>query len=471
MSKKKLCKLLKKLTPTEFKQLGNYSKSPYYGSKTENVENYYKILKNQNPNFDIDKLKTTKAFKSMNIGSFHNLTTKMIRIVEDYYLQITNDKDGLKRKQQLAIIYEQRNIYNLSHTYAKTLLEELAKDPIQNTSTYLNRYLLNRGLYSSLGTSLEEDKGNYLKETYRYLNHFFLLEEKRLEADYINRENIFGKNKEAYFYKSDFIEPTENKTYQLCKKVLKLLNEGNNEDFLEIQQFIKEFEKEISREDRIDMLLISINYVLKELTNGNKNLGKELIGLYQFGLNSKLFFINGLLPYKTFLNMVIMGSGLKQLAWAKKIINEYHQYLSEHQKEEYLFLANAFYFFHKGDFEKVISIEQEINFTDLLLSITTKVLVLRAYYELYSKDDNYNQLGLNYSLAFDKFLKRNKDKLEELKLLAYKNFSAFYKKLIKHQPIQPISQKELKKLKENIEGYEVVAVKIWLQDKLNLLKK
>lgn len=477
MRDKKLLNLLKGFSIEEFKKLSDFIKSPYYEKKSDNLVKLYRILKPHHPTFESDLLLKEKVFtkiykrKEFNSSLFANLTSKFIRIVEDYYVLLAYQKNEQAKKRHLIQIFGERNLYELFRLNSGKLLEDLDKQPVRGTKYYKERYLLEKEIYAHICTTEKMGKGQFLKAAHENLHYFFALENLRIGADMKNRENLYVEKANFDSESTTFQTPLGNKTVELFKKVIQLLEHKKNEDFFSIKEFLEEYTAELDQDDQCDILMSLINHAVKQLSSGEMELKESIIDLFDFGLKSKLLLSNGVLSGKTFLNITGISAGLKKFDWSKNIIEEYQNFLEPSTKVAYLILGKAFWHFHKKDYEIVVSIANDANFSDLNLSIQIRILMLRACFEFYSTDKTYNQLGQNSIKTFEKYLKRNITYINEKTALAYLNFAYLYKKLIKIQAKPQIKIEEVLKLEEEFIDFNSVAVKNWLIQKLEELKK
>ena len=288
--------------------------------------------------------------------------------------------------------------------------------------------------------------------------------------EFKTREKIFSDNFEFFqSHELEVIPPESNIIYELFQKVIDFINAPSEPIYYETKALLLEVNDNLQKEDQQQILISLLNFALSQISKQGETFTKEAFELYQIGLSKSIFISEqNYFPGLTFLNIVHCGSSLKEIAWTKNFVQEYEVFLDEDAKANYYPIAIASLYFYQKDFSETINIINASKFSDSLLAITAKLLLLRAYYELYLTDSFYGQLLHFHIKAFEKFLSRTHT-LEETKVKGYLNFIYVFKKFLKIQQSQSLDQVTILSLIDLLETIGPVSAKPWLQKKIEAL--
>lgn len=124
----------------------------------------------------------------------------------------------------------------------------------------------------------------------------------------------------------------------------------------------------------------------------------------------------------SFINIVLTACGCKDFSYAIWYLQEY----GDKTTKEALHLSDAYYYFFKGEYEKVISILEEsfprFSVSQLAYTLRTKTLLLRACLANEILHENGFEKFLTVKDDFRVFLKRKEVKLPQQQYIAYSNF-------------------------------------------------
>ena len=132
MEKSNLIRILKTLSPKEFKEFGEYVYSPFF-NKNESVKLLFDYLKKCYPQFDAEKIEKEHIHRKIFTGAEYNddfmrmLIFNMTKLAEDYlaYFRMVNSEWEMKR-----LLIHELNERHLDKSLVKSLkkaLEDLKK--------------------------------------------------------------------------------------------------------------------------------------------------------------------------------------------------------------------------------------------------------------------------------------------------------------------------------------------------------
>jgi len=476
MNNSKLIALLKALNPTEFRQFNRYLKSSFF-TQSEDVLRLYAYLRKYYPDFSSPKLEREKAFaylypkEKFNGPRLRNLLLKITKILEEYFIYLEFQANEFEKKKLLTRIYGKRNLSVIYQQKTEELLDDLERQPFRNVDYFYHRYLLQKDFYFHLNTTRQGAINKKVEDAFLNLNYFFAMERLRFGAELKSRERIYA---EKYNFsqnnKTEFIPPKHNKTYNLFQKIVELIEYQNEQVYFEAKSLFLEINEKINLKTQQDILLYLLNYALSQIAQKGSSFMREAFELYKIGL-AKSIFITEQKSFSgvSFLNIVLVGSGLKEYEWTKNFIKEYSSLLDKSAIENFKPLAEATLYFYQEAFSRAITIINTNKFSESIIDINAKLLVLRAYYELFLLDNTYWQLLNSCLKNYEKYLSRD-TKLDESKIKGYVNFIHIFKKFLKITIQKKYNHQSISTLIELLNTMSPVTAKPWLLDKISSFK-
>ncbi|MFK7774942.1 MAG: hypothetical protein AB8F94_22575, partial [Saprospiraceae bacterium] len=177
----------------------------------------------------------------------------------------------------------------------------------------------------------------------------------------------------------------------------------------------------------------------------------------------ELIYINGELDPFHFKNIVVIALRCGKYDWTEDFISKNKEKLPESSRENAVTFNLARLYYYKKDYQKVISLLQEVEYEDIVYSLSSKSLLIATYYENDEVEPLYSLLE-----SFIVYLNNRKDIPERWKK-NHLNLVKFTKKLIR---IIPGDEKAINKIKEEIENTaDGIADVKWLKERIAELEK
>ena len=478
MHNSKLLKILKTLRPEEFRLLKKFLRSPFYNYTTQLVE-LYEILKKYYPAFDSPKLEKERVFERLFPGEpfkskkMRHTLSEFTLLVEEFMVALQLRNDPFLKKKLLTEAYGKRNVYDLFERNTRELIEELQEAPV-HIQTFGEISALNRKLFFHPLTGKNKLAVPSLNLAMDYLDLHFALQKLSISTEMKARENILQEDYKIKFLselvKQRFWEklPERAGIFNLYVKSIELFEQHDETSFLEVKgEFVKNA-GQVSEEDGVNILMNLLNYTIPKVNSGNDFYLRQLFELYQLGLNQNLLIAEGRITDFTYTNIIAVGAGLKEYDWTKKFIEDYETYLDEEIREGAKVLGLAFWHFHKGEFSEVIDLLTIQKFNQVIHDLRSRSLQLRAYYELFKKDDSYYEFLISNTYAFEKYIRRN-EKISERKAEGYLNLISYTRKLANIKIRQERNDSIKGELNRALMEKKRFVAKRWLLDKIEEL--
>lgn len=228
---------------------------------------------------------------------------------------------------------------------------------------------------------------------------------------------------------------------------------GDETHFRVLDEYRQTCQKWMQHRERLDMTLAGINYCIRQINTGNMNYLRPAWEWYKTGLEERLLLDNNTLSLFSYTNVVAIGVKIGEFDWVERFLKEYSSYLPTEHQLHYQSYNSAKLCFAKGELEKAMDYLTQTEYTDLLLNLESKVLLLKIYYEA----AYYDALDALLN-SFRIFLGRKTKVLTPSRKENYRNLIRLTKQLMNLQP----NPEARTKLRTAIENTYPLAERVWL---------
>jgi hypothetical protein len=186
---------------------------------------------------------------------------------------------------------------------------------------------------------------------------------------------------------------------------------------------------------------------------------KELFELYRAGLQHGFLLEGSILSPFAFKNIVTIALQVKEFDWTTHFIQNYQSYLSPEHRDTYVNFGLSKLRFEQKRYDEALILLQEVDYADIFLNLSSKLMQLKIYYELHEFDVLESFLN-----SFRTYVNRKKQSgdLRSYHQENYLNIIRLTQKLLTYNPFD---KKEKVKLRDEIEKTKVTERK-WLLDQL-----
>ncbi|MFK7772987.1 MAG: hypothetical protein AB8F94_12650 [Saprospiraceae bacterium] len=471
MHASKLLTLLRGLQPEEIHWFQKFLKSPFYNSNVLTFR-LFEYIKKYYPELDSPKLTKEKAFQRLfpnekfKAQKLRKVMFELAVLTEEFFITMHLRKKEFQKKKILVEELGERNLYAQFKKGTKQLMKELESLPCRDTFFYKDIYELNYNYSNHQETNRQKLNGQLLKNATEHLDYFYLLQKQQLKLGIKSHEKLFKeKVKLSTLKQAEIVLQSEPvfKIYELINKAIS--KSDNDENYFNIESLFKNEIEKLGRNDTIVILKILFNYSISQVNKGRKEYFNRLFLLYKFGLEQGLLIEKKQIAGSIFTNIITTGVNLKEFDWVESFIQEYKKFLPDSVREDASCFGLGLLFFHKKEFSKTIDLILNHTFSKPLLTLQSKTILLRAYFEQYLIDNSYYDLLIAQTQAFEKFIRRN-ELISEIKKDRYLNFALFTRKIVSAHWQNKLDQSVLEKLNSN-----EVLLKFWLIEKIKELQK
>jgi len=441
--KNSLIQLLKTFSKKEMTRFYEFVQSPYH-NKHQEVQALVGYLHKIYPQFTPKKCHRTKVFKVLFPKQAHDqanlalLFTYAFRLakeflaVEQYKAQEESQNlhllTALRQKDQ-SVIYEKQ---------VKQTQKSLNNSQFKGSPFYWEQYALAKetDLYFEPRSRNASLVG--IQEKQAFLDYFYLSEKLKDACELEVRRQILRVESEVQFI--DPILTTLQKDWQRYKNIppiavyyhlYRLITEEDTEQYYQALPIIEQNSRFFPTQELKDIYTYIQNYCIKKINQSDTLFMEELLKIYKIQLERETS-----LP-------------------------------TESRENAYRY-NRAAYAYEEGDYDKVLSLLLQVEYTNIQYSLSARWLLLRTYYELaesiafFALCDSF-RLYLQRNQLIAAFKKKGHE--QGIRLVK----KAFQLKLDKPYQKKEKTAKELAKLRQEIMDTDTVFNRGWLVGKIGEL--
>lgn len=357
-----------------------------------------------------------KALKKLN-----RWCNDLLAYLENYLIKSYLDQEADQRRQLLRTVYLRQGAFDL---YQKSLATQVKKVSEQRDFPGLEKLQYREKAAQLNAPQLDnlQHRLPSLAETIVHLEQQFAWERIRLELDELNQGSMFQQEEkpeknfasvawECLLKAMPNDHPTL-KAYRLTKKAL-TATIYEHESFETARDFITDHINLLSHQDANILLRQLLNIGNRKLKAGALNFLDDVLALYQLGLHHQVFFQDGHLPIRLYINIATISDAAGAFEWAENFINTYQNDLAPSFQEPGFQLAMAGHLFQQGSTLQSLPLLQAAqqylpnqHQLPVWYSLRRYSLDIRLHYEIYQLDHRDHDELEWAILRFSKYLQR-----------------------------------------------------------------
>ncbi|HET6244358.1 MAG: hypothetical protein H0V01_05700 [Bacteroidetes bacterium] len=223
----------------------------------------------------------------------------------------------------------------------------------------------------------------------------------RYVCELLNRSSIFSEHTKHSFI-TRFIqqlspEILKEAAINLYFLIFKILTNGKEEDYKNFSQVLKKIFNAFDPAEQNDLFAYAQNFCIRKINSGDEKYLSELFEWYCFQLENKTIFSEGLISQFDFKNIVSVALRLNQLNWTENFIEKQSEKLQKNIRENAYNYNKARLEFQRKEYKRSLKLLQEVEFTDIVYQLDSKVLLMKIYFENADTDaieNAYNSLKI-----------------------------------------------------------------------------
>jgi hypothetical protein len=477
MPKSNLLQITSKLTSQEFREFGDYVRSPFF-NKNESVSRLYDYIAMEYPVFDDEMLNKEVVFKKLfphakyNESFIKTLIFNLSHLAEDYLGYLQYSKEPLGREIYILRELDERNIEGLFLRKLKSAEGNLEHVKYKNENFYLKKYNIQSFRESHwinnqrfLNYKDLPEQGTYTKSNsilafffIKILNEYCLVySQKRI----VNFDYEFEFLDKLLEYLKDNYKKYKSPLLDIVLNQVLMLKEGKVEYYRKAKEILIIEMDRLAWIDRFNAMSSLSAFAIEQYYKGNTAYMKERFDLHKIVLENKLYVSiekGGYFDEQLFINMVVVGTHMKELEWCERFIKQYEPLLDPKNKNNPSSLCRSRLSFAKGKYEEAMRDLSKITSLDKASYKTSmKNLTLMIYFEM-----GWSIQALEVVDSYRHFLSRD-NILPQAQKERNANFLKFYNYLLKLSGNPEL----IKKMRSEISVSYNVNERQWLLEKLD----
>lgn len=468
MKNSQLIAVLKTLTKKEIRELRKWLQSPIHNQR-EDVVNLFGYLTSGSHLENEKYIQKDRVFKKIFLSEkFDDAKIRqtvhfLLKSVEEYLVIQEQNEDLVNSKIALAKVYRKRKLDKTFQRIISSLEKDVSMVPFQDANFLRNSYLIHHEKYSFNEGKKRTSQLN-LQELSDSLDIAYMAEKLRKSCFMIAHQKVYKTEYQIglldevleYVNKEKFLKIPAIAIYYYG---FKAFTANENSDYFEkLKNAIVESGHLFPLQESRDIYLMAINYCISKLNIGERKYMREAFELYRQGFDAQILIENNNISRWTFMNVITIAIRLKEFKWAEKFIQDNKKYLDEVYRESIVCYGLAILHYEQKDYAKSMMLLNQVEYDDILISLNSKWMLVRMYYEEGEFD------------ALESLLESMRNYMHRKKVIgyhknSYTNVIKYTRKLLRVPPDSV--QKE--KLRKEIEVANPLSEKQWLLQQLDNL--
>lgn len=359
-------------------------------------------------------------------------------------------------------VLDEKNLNHQRDLYKKKILSKLEADEPKNVWHALEELRFYHFIFFRNNFQKDNPKIDLLQKGMEALEEFSQSMKMKLHAEMMNRKNLMPDQELSPELKSILLDLDENKIQienpsknsELYFLLFKFFQKNNTREYQRVKRYLIKNNQLLHQDEKLTILIYLINFLNGKIKKDRAAIMKEAFEIYQFGLDEKFLIYKNKLSATQFTNIITIACYLNEFDWAEDFIQKYKLFLSESIREEKTMNGLMIVNFKRKNFTQVLSLYQQISFTNILFIISGRIHHLASLYELEYFDTLDDKLE-----AFISFLRKNK-KVGKDNRDAALSFAKVLKNLYKRNL-------KRERVKKEFEAYSKIYFQSWLRSKID----
>ena len=386
MSENKLFEIVDNLTGPEKRECANFLRSPYFNQRTDVLRLWEWLLTRRNGAETADREVFAWVFPGIEYDDarWRYVQTFLLAQIENFLSQRAYEKTPLLADLHLAPVYRRKNLNKpLDHLFRRAAAR-LDKLPRDNDYFHL-QYRLEWEKYAAM-ESQGHTRDNNLAAVGQALDVYLVGAKLRLACLMESHRTVFNTDFDTTFLSHllQFLEGSALRdvpVVALYYHCYQALTGGQEAHFRAFRGELERQTASLPADERRIFLLLAINFCIRQLNTGDQRYIREAFDLYRVGLDTGVLLENGLLSRFAFKNIVALGLRLDQFDWVKTFIDDYAPLLEEKHRAANRHYNLARLHFAKKEYDRAMPLLAQVDESDLMLNLDSRVMLLKMYYE------------------------------------------------------------------------------------------
>lgn len=472
MQKNKFVAIFYGLSPHEKVAFRKWVNSPFFNKNiliSKLLQHFYTTdLKTNRHLLDREVIHAVLFPKeAFNMAKLRHLVSELTQLLEQFLVFQYRKSQTIQFQLDLSEVYKQKRLDHLSQKSILKAQKLHQKTPLADINQLDIAYAIESAIYHN---TLEKDRStsNNLQAVNNSFDIAYIARKLKHSCRVLSHQGMYpqqyqtGLLQQVLDYLSQHPEYLDIPTIGLYYYYYMASTNHKEEAFYfkKFKDCLLQYQFLFEQEEMRDLYILATNYSIKRLnTHLRSYYLTESFELYQQALKNGILLENNKISPFAFTNIGAIALALKKYDWVWKFLHHYHVHLAPEVRQVYMDYNLSKWYFHQQEYTKAAALLVAHEFEDLHLNLSTKILLLKIYYEL--GETLLLEALLN---RFGTYLSRQKGLVYHKK--NYNNIIRFTRRLVS---INPFSSKAKTKLKKDIEAVDLLTEKDWLLEQLQKL--
>jgi hypothetical protein len=395
-------------------------------------------------------------------GKMRQIIHRLLNAVEGFLIYEQLKTKESRRAILLAESLKERTLFKELNQVLKSTQRSVQKEAIQNWESLRLNYEL-EALHFNASEQAQRTSALNLQELSDALDIQYFADKLRKACLLYSRLVVFKMNYQPKMLavvleqvkELDYLKIPAIGLYYYCYLAF-TDTEKADQHFQKMMAYLKEYAPQFPPQEIRELYLLGINYTIKKLNDNSKWHLEKAFELYKTGITEGYLLEQGMITPFTYNNVISIGIQLEQYDWAEQFIYEYKESVAQEHRESIFQECLAKLYYAQKKYKKAQLLLNKIQVKDILRIISSKVMLLRIYYETNEFD------ALDALLDSLKMYLRRKEVVGYHKE-NYNNIVRFMQKLIRVNPFDKVAKQQLY---TEIEETKILTLKKWLLEQL-----
>lgn len=471
---------LKKLSRKEMTRFKDFSCSPYH-NKNEEITAFVAYLNGIYPDFTEKRCDKHKVWtkitkrKAFNQAHFNLLISYTLRLFEHF---LAVEKLAIKPEEELFLSMEnlrERQLFKHYEKMFRNTSKNLQKGVYRDADYYLTQYRFANESDQKYLKVTQKRADDGLQQKQDALDLWFMAMKLRDACEMYMRHRLYGEEYEAGLLTEVLNKIAEQATHfrdipavHIYYLAYEMLRSNEAKDYFLLKDKIEQQSTLFPKSELQNIYNYLQNFCIRQINQGATEFHNELFEIYRSQLEKALIFDKeGNLLEWHYKNIVTVGLRSKNYDWVRAFIEDYKKYLLPEVVENAYSFNLANYFFAVQDYQEVLPLLIQVEYSDMRYKLDVRSLLLRTYYHLeetepfYALCDSFNQLLIRTKTLTD-FQRKGYHNMIRMsrRIFAWRSAQRFVAK--------PDWERERGKLQLELEGVKPVFNESWLRGELEI---
>lgn len=397
-------------------------------------------------------------------------------LAKDYLIWQELKQETGMRNRLLLKQFRKRGLDKAHHVHLNRWRKTLKESPRRDNLWFYQQHMAVEAAEALVEERNVRQPKDLLQESINSLDVYYISRKIQALCEMQNRSMIFRQDYDQHL-KAEVQSALANKDYfhldeaciSIYYRILKTFDEPEQtEHFHTLLAEIADNAESFTQEEARNLYRYAENYCIRKINKSLPSWLEQLFNIYQELINTQLILQNGQFPHTDFKNIVTVGLRLGKNDWVHDFIQENQISLDESIRTNAYNYNLANYYYETKEFDSVVELLREVEFTDLFYEVSSKYILIKVYYEL------KEHFLLSYLItSFGRFISRNKD-MSNTNKQAIHNFLSLTKKLNRYQQDCPTrkaeqNRQQLNKIELEIEKGKPTTNLHWIKTQLSII--